>query len=269
MKTRIITAIVLILTFGSIVIFGEGKLEFLFSGGIVLLASAAAYEFMIRLHRYKKEVYWYHYLPVLTTFGFVLLNVLTYNHIDYFKIVTLGFMGIVLLYLILYLFDQRMHRGELGVSFLATFYISIGFIGLAILRHTDLFLLLYLLIITISTDTFAYFVGIKFGKHRLMPKVSPKKSVEGAIGGLVVASIIGTWFAIHYKLIFDSVLLMLLVSMSLSVVSQAGDLIASKFKREVGLKDYSNIFPGHGGILDRFDSLVFAGAYLLFLLMVV
>lgn len=269
MKTRIITAIVLILVFGSVVVFGEGDLEFLFSGGIVLLATGAAYEFMVRCHRNKKDILWYHYLPIVMTLGFVLLNVLMFDQSDYYKANMIAIMGIIFVYLFVYLFDQRMHRGELGVSLLATFYISFGFIGLAVLRQTDLYLLLYLLIITVSTDTFAYFVGIKFGKHRLMPKVSPKKSIEGGIGGLVVATLIGTWFAMHFKLIIDSILIMVLISMSLSIVSQAGDLIASKFKREVGIKDYSNLFPGHGGILDRFDSLVFSGLYLLMLLMVI
>lgn len=269
MKTRILTAIVLILAFGSIVVFGEGDLEFLFFGGVVVLATAAAYEFMIRCHRHKKEIYWYHYTPIVMTLGFVLLNVLMFDQASYFRAVMIGFMSIVFVYLMLYLFDQRMHRGELGVLFISTFYISFGFIGLAVLRHSDLFLLLYLLVITISTDTFAYFIGIKFGKHRLMPKVSPKKSIEGAIGGLVVASVIGTWFAMHFQVIDESLVLVFLLSVSLSLVSQAGDLIASKFKREVGLKDYSNIFPGHGGILDRFDSLVFAGAYLMVILMVI
>lgn len=269
MKTRIITAIVLILAFGAVVVFGEGELEFLFSGGVVLLATAAAYEFMIRCHRHNKTIYWYHYLPILMTLGFVLLNVILFDQTAYFKGVMIGFMSIVFVYLMLYLFDQRMHRGELGVLLVSTFYISFGFIGLAVLRHSDLFLLLYLLVITISTDTFAYFIGIKFGKHRLMPKVSPKKSIEGALGGLIFASVIGTWFAMHFDLISESLIILFFLSVSLSLVSQAGDLIASKFKREVGLKDYSHIFPGHGGILDRFDSLVFAGAYLMVILMVI
>lgn len=269
MKTRIITATVLILVFGSILIFGEGNLEFLFSGGIVLLSTFAAYEFMIKAHRHNKEVYWYHYLPIVTTFGFVLLNVLIFDHAKYPSIILLTLFGIIFVYLGLYLTDQRMHRGELGVSLLAIFYSSLGFIALAFLRRTDLFLVLYLLIITILTDTFAYFIGIKFGKHRLMPKVSPKKSIEGAMGGLVFGSVLGTIFAMHYQLIFDSVVLTLLVSMALSIVSQSGDLIASKFKREVGIKDYSNIFPGHGGILDRFDSMIFAALLLMLIVQVV
>ena len=101
-----------------------------------------------------------------------------------------------------------------------------------------------------------------------MPKVSPKKSIEGALGGLEIASIFATWFAMDRQLIFESWILTLLFTMLLSVMSQSGDLIASKFKREVGIKDFSNLFPGHGGILDRFDSILFAAAYFTIILWV-
>jgi phosphatidate cytidylyltransferase len=122
------------------------------------------------------------------------------------------------------------------------------------------------------TDTFAYFLGIRFGKHKLIPKVSPKKSIEGAISGLVF----GGGFGIAYALVFDvfanfdlNIFWIVILSLALSIVSQSGDLIASKFKREVGIKDYSNIFPGHGGVLDRFDSTMFAAILLMLVVQVI
>lgn len=269
MKTRLITGAILIILFGAVLIFGEGDLAFLFSGGIVLLSTMAAYEFMIKCHRHQKDLYWYHYLPILLTFAFVLINVLSFNSVHYYKIVFLSLLTIVFLYFILYLFDQRMHRGELALSVLAIFYTSIGFIGLAYLRMVSLEMVLYLLIITILTDTFAYFIGIKFGKHKLIPKVSPKKSIEGAVGGLVFGAVFGTLFAYVMDLFTIHLILVILLSILLSIVSQAGDLIASKFKREVGIKDYSNIFPGHGGVLDRLDSTMFAAALLMIVLQVI
>jgi phosphatidate cytidylyltransferase len=269
MKTRILTAIVLIVVMGTILVFGEGQLEFLFSGGVVLLSTMASYEFMIRCHRHNKPVYWYHYLAIAFTFAFVLLNVLLFNHTQYFEYIMLAIFAIIFINLVVYLFDQRLHRGELGLSLLSIFYTSLGFIALAYLRQIQLELILYLLIITILTDTFAYFVGIRFGKHKLMPKVSPKKSIEGAIGGLIFGSIFATIYAMAYDLIFDQIIWTFLISVSISMVSQAGDLIASKFKREVGLKDYSNIFPGHGGVLDRFDSTMFAAFFFMILLQVI
>jgi phosphatidate cytidylyltransferase len=272
MKKRIITATILIILFGGILIFGEGNLEFLFSAGVVLLATLGSYEFMVRCHRHKKQVLWYHFLTVALTGGFVLLNILFFDHSNYEEIILLSLFGLFFIYFILYLTDSRMHRGELGVSLLTIIYTSLGFIALAFLRRISLEMILYLLIITIMTDTFAYFLGIRFGKHKLIPKVSPKKSIEGAISGLVF----GGGFGIAYALVFDvfanfdlNIFWIVILSLALSIVSQSGDLIASKFKREVGIKDYSNIFPGHGGILDRFDSTMFAAILLMLVVQVI
>ncbi len=269
MKIRIITATILILVFGTILIIGEGDLAFLFSGGVVLLATMAAYEFMIKLHRNQSDIYWFHYLPIGLTFLFVLLNVIYFNDFNYTTIMFYSIISMIFVYLIVYLIDHRMNREELGVSFLAIFYSSLGFIALAYLRMISLNMILYLLIITILTDTFAYFIGIKFGKHKLIPKVSPKKSVEGAIGGLVFGGVLGSVFALVFDLFEIHFILVIVLSLLLSVVSQSGDLIASKFKREAQIKDYSNLFPGHGGVLDRFDSTMFAALFLMIILQVI
>ncbi|MDA3932245.1 MAG: phosphatidate cytidylyltransferase [Tenericutes bacterium] len=269
MKTRIITALILILAFGFILIIGEGSLSFLFSGGVVLLATVAAYEFMIKLHRHGLDKYWFHYLPIGLTFAFVLLNVLYFGSLQYERIMYLYLLALAFIYFIIYLIEQRMDRQELGVSMMTIFYTSIGFIALVYLRRINLEMVLYLLVITIFTDTFAYFIGIKFGKHKLMPKVSPKKSIEGAIAGLVFGGALGTLFAVYFNVFDFHIIFIILLSIAISIVSQSGDLIASKFKREQGIKDYSNIFPGHGGVLDRFDSTMFAAAFLMLVLQVI
>jgi len=109
------------------------------------------------------------------------------------------------------------------------------------------------------SDTFAYFVGVFFGKHKLIPKISPKKTIEGSIGGIVF-TVAG--FAI-YGIIVNSafsvslnILRLCIFGLILSIVSQIGDLIASLIKRQYNIKDYGKIFPGHGGVLDRFDSVM-------------
>lgn len=120
------------------------------------------------------------------------------------------------------------------------------------------------------TDSFAYLVGRKFGKHKMAPVISPKKSVEGAIGGVVVAAafnvLILYLFVLGCKNLYGydlfgtgsmKYLLIIPVSMILSVVSMIGDLAASVLKRNFGIKDYSQLLPGHGGIMDRFDSCTF------------
>ena len=113
-----------------------------------------------------------------------------------------------------------------------------------------------------GSDTMAYVVGRKIGKTKIAPKLSPKKSLEGLIGGIVGAALIGVIFAIIFKSQLEEsfsnpILLFGLTGAIGSVVSQIGDMAASAIKRNKGIKDYGTLIPGHGGILDRFDSVIF------------
>lgn len=129
----------------------------------------------------------------------------------------------------------------------------------------------YVYLIVCFSDMFAYFSGYLFGKHKLCPSISPKKTVEGAIGGTLMASIFGTIGAFVFDVVYISsemstgTIILIIVgtfifSVLLSIISQLGDLFASVLKREYEIKDYGNILPGHGGILDRFDSTALAGS---------
>jgi len=111
-----------------------------------------------------------------------------------------------------------------------------------------------------GTDIFAYFSGFLFGKHKLCPKLSPKKTVEGAIGGVIGSTVLCMVFAwiLYPELIWHC----LVIGLVGSVFSQAGDLTASAFKRKMGIKDYSNLIPGHGGMLDRIDSVLFTAPFI-------
>ena len=109
---------------------------------------------------------------------------------------------------------------------------------------------------TYGSDTGAYFAGMAFGKHKLIPRLSPKKTIEGSIGGIVLGSVLGLVFAYfagilaHHWIIVPAIIVM-------TMTSQIGDLIFSAIKRYFEVKDYSKLLPGHGGILDRIDSLTF------------
>lgn len=106
-----------------------------------------------------------------------------------------------------------------------------------------------------GSDIFAYFIGSFFGKHKMAPNLSPKKSIEGAVGGIVGAGILGLIFGILFmKDIWYHCLIIGIIG---GIISECGDLVASSFKRQMGIKDYGNLIPGHGGILDRFDSVIF------------
>ena len=106
-----------------------------------------------------------------------------------------------------------------------------------------------------GTDTSAYLFGIIFGRRKLYPSISPKKTVEGSLGGIFGSLILLNVFN-FFVLKFDIVFI-IVSGIILSIVAQLGDLFASKIKREIGIKDFSNIIKGHGGFLDRFDSIVF------------
>ncbi len=129
--------------------------------------------------------------------------------------------------------------------------------------------LLLPLIFSFASDTGAFFAGRAFGKHKLAPKVSPHKTVEGSIGGLVTNAVAGVIFALVMNTWFDGgvgYLQIALLGLFCSAVAQLGDLSFSLIKREFGIKDYGHIFLEHGGVLDRFDSVLFVAPTLAVLL---
>ena len=117
-------------------------------------------------------------------------------------------------------------------------------------------ILLYIALATFITDTGAYFFGVFFGKHKLIPRVSPNKTWEGAIGGYVSGAVISLAYGLMVLKAMPPALL-ICGSLVLPVISQVGDLSFSSVKRHFGIKDFGNFMPGHGGVLDRIDSLLF------------
>lgn len=162
---------------------------------------------------------------------------------------------------------NRFNFDDAGVLTLTMLYIGFGFNMFVQARMVGLGMLMYLLLTVWSTDSGAYLVGRKIGKTKLAPQISPNKTWEGSIGGTIVAVIVGIIFSVT-GLIHYGILATILMTLFLSIAGQLGDLIESSLKRYYGVKDSGRILPGHGGILDRFDSLllVLPMAYLLGLL---
>lgn len=132
--------------------------------------------------------------------------------------------------------------------------------------------LLLPLVFSFGSDTFAFFAGNAFGRHKLIPRVSPNKTVEGAIGGLLGNALCGLVFALVMNTCFDHAVGYVgfaLLGLACSVVAQLGDLSFSLIKREFGIKDYGKIFLAHGGVLDRFDSVLFVAPVLALLVKLV
>ncbi len=153
---------------------------------------------------------------------------------------------------------------DVSAAFLLWQYALIGFAGLIIIHDFIAggeYLYLLAFIGAWVTDTFAYFTGMLFGKHKLIPDVSPKKTVEGAVGGTVFCVLAFIGYAFLYNRFWAgegtlSVVAMAVVGLVVAVVSQLGDLCLSLLKRKYGIKDFGKIFPGHGGVMDRVDSVL-------------
>ncbi|MDS0524896.1 phosphatidate cytidylyltransferase [Clostridium sp. SHJSY1] len=163
---------------------------------------------------------------------------------------------------------------DVAITLLGFLYVGIftSFIYLVNIKDGGVFYVWIIFIGSWMADTAAYYSGRRFGKTKLCPKVSPKKTVEGLIGGIIGATISCGAFGIFTNLYITQVPVynFFIIGALCGGFGTFGDLVASSIKRYVGIKDYSNLIPGHGGILDRFDSILFSGAvvfyYLTFIL---
>ncbi len=161
--------------------------------------------------------------------------------------------------------DMRITFKDVAYTFLGIFYAVFFMMFIAFINGMPdgKILIWYAIFAAWGTDVFAFFVGMKFGKHKFS-KVSPKKSVEGCIAGTVgavVLMLIYTFFANTYWGMSYSYAYIAMAGIILSLIGQIGDFSASSIKRYVGIKDYSNLIPGHGGMLDRIDSLLFLAPF--------
>ncbi len=145
---------------------------------------------------------------------------------------------------------------DMSATLLGILYCVLFPFHITLIDRSEYSILIWLVFLAaFGTDIMAYFVGMAIGKHKLCPNLSPKKSKEGAAGGVLGSIIFCGIFA--YLVIPEMLTEAMIIAIAGSVVAQLGDLSASAFKRQMGIKDYGNLIPGHGGILDRFDSVFF------------
>jgi len=297
MKDRIITGLVLaaiLIPIVSIEIFLE-----LFQVVMSIFVIIASHE-MIRMYESKKKFQLWPKVGIallaLATF-FSVGGVLGNGHHNPLEAngalsITIPLITLILLsFLVLF---KDFNGEDAGKALTIVNYIGLGAASIVILRFLGVRFIVYLFLITSATDIFAYLFGVKYGKHKMVPHISPKKSWEGAIAGTVFATIIASSFALFYGYVFApgtwlgdllnstgeltlldnfsslgesnplwvQALIIVPVTFLGSIFAQIGDLVASRMKRTYNIKDFGTILPGHGGLLDRFDSVLFVAMFL-------
>lgn len=254
--TRIIVSVAAIPFIGLAAYFG-GILFLIFVLGIALISF---FEFSILV---KSKGTNPNLIFGLTSVVLILLNVY-FEWLDFYILILL--ISFILLIVELYR-DNNSAILNLGSTFLGIFYIGVFSASLLSIRELFNFsnqlyeqggLLIIALFVTIwICDSAAFFLGTAFGKHKLFPRVSPKKSWEGAIAGFIFSIL--TMIAAHFILLdFLSLVDSFIIGTIVGTVGQIGDLIESLIKRDANVKDSSALIPGHGGVFDRFDSLLFS-----------
>lgn len=215
------------------------------------------YRACLKLH--CKPVSWVGYLGTVVLF---LPLVFTTESFPIILRVSLTF----ILLLVIWVFkhpDVSLH--DVTITWFGFMYVPLMLLHIALIDGSQVAHAVWLVfIISWACDTGAYLVGISLGKHKLCPAISPKKTVEGAAGG-IIGSIIGC-IVFGYLLYPSKIVFLIILGVIGAVVSQVGDLAASLVKRTTGLKDFGSLFPGHGGILDRFDSILFTAPIVYFAL---
>ena len=263
MKTRVLTGLLIIAVMVAILCVSN---TIVYPISISVIAVIAAYEVMKTLSlekRYLISAPAYVIAAAMPFGAYLTTNI--FGKPESLFILILAF--VVFVYMMMTFVVSVFSRGSIAFSqvcsaVVMTIYISACFSSLVILRYIEevgLFCLGLVLIGAWISDVFAYFTGMLFGKHKLIPEVSPKKTVEGSVGAIICTTLIMMLYGYLVSVFTDLTPNYVVLAISgavLSVTGQIGDLLASVIKREQGVKDYGTLLPGHGGIMDRFDSVL-------------
>lgn len=265
-KTRLMSSVILVIVLGSVLFLG-GNVLFLFT----LALSLVAYREMINATGVRLEGQHVNALEVAGGLG-----ILAYYGIRFFAntetyimlTITMTIIGLLFVYVFCFpKYDSRQVMAALFSYLYAP--IMLAYMYLTRELESGIYLVWLIFISSWVCDTCAYLVGMTIGKHKLAPRLSPKKSVEGAIGGVVGAMLVGLLYAyilLRIGVVKESFLVVFpVVSAVGAVISQIGDLAASAVKRNHGIKDYGRLIPGHGGVMDRFDSVIFTAPMVYYL----
>ncbi len=253
MKKRVISAIVMILVVLPFLFFGKP----LFSFGCAILSVLALEEFL-HLPKHHQSI-----PMVMQIISSILLIVLIFVDclpFSFFSGMPYSILTLVLFCLSLPSLCYTKEKYQMHDAFYmmgCLLLLGCFFHNLIFLYEKNIFYIFYFACIAITTDSFAYIVGKLFGKHKCCPTISPNKTWEGCIGGCVFGVLLSTFFYLYF--VNRNIFLpkVIGITLLLSILGQFGDFVFSKIKRENDIKDFSKLIPGHGGLLDRIDSLIF------------
>ena len=252
MKQRLISsffAIILLI----LVVFSN---SYVFDIAVVLISSMAILEVItaLGLSRYK-------IMTSISALMPLIFMIISYFAWEYAIVVVFVFVAAYLLVMLFY--HSRYSFSTAAMFLIISLMISLAFIHVSLTRHLEngIMNLFVIFIGSWITDTCAYFTGLAIGKHKLAPSISPKKTIEGSVGGIVGVTVILAAYAAIMGNIMDNITVnitsAICIGVICGVISQLGDLCASIIKRENNIKDFGKIMPGHGGVMDRFDSFIF------------
>ncbi len=253
MKTRIISAVVAIPLLLFFIIYGRLPLKI----ATLIISLIGMYELYKAVSGKIKIIHIYGFALELLYF-YKWFN----SYMDLKLIVCAASVFTVLILFMIVIFHKTNNINDAAITIFGFFYLGILLSLICFIRDADIHMRFVWLpfIFAFGSDTGAYFIGSKFGKHKLTPELSPKKSVEGAIGGIASSAILTTIYGCVVSsadIGFFNIIIYIFAGAVGSVLAQFGDLAASSIKRYVGIKDYGKLMPGHGGVLDRFDSVLF------------
>ena len=265
---RILTSIIGFPLVILVIILGN---EQIISFAITIVAIICMYEYLKVISKICKPIKWIAYLSTVLIFLISILSEQILKIVLMFSIPTI----LLILFLHIILSDMKITFKDVVYTFFGVCYISgfISFLSAITMLYNGKYLLAYTILVAWGTDVFAYTSGKYFGKHHFS-KVSPKKTIEGCIVGAVAAVLVGIIYAMFLNkgMIFkiDNYLYVGFFTFILSIISQIGDFAASSIKRFADCKDYGSLLPGHGGMLDRIDSLIFIApfAYMFFSILI-
>lgn len=250
MKQRVITAIIALIIVLPFIFYGDLPFKIF----AYIIAAIGLYELikMRKLGGFK--------IPIVLSYLiiFTILTDFKDNQIPYLQWDKLESITLLAFLLLAYsvISKNRFNFDDVGFMLISSIYVGMGFYYLIEARFMGIEYLLFIFFVIWSTDSGAYFFGRAFGKRKLWPVISPNKTIEGALGGILSAMVVGLAFQLIHPFDYSFIIIALVILLS-SVGGQMGDLVQSAYKRHYGVKDSGNIMPGHGGVLDRLDSLIF------------